>query len=271
MKRVTLLLVVSIVVVGVAGSMAAMQTTSAPLDQPLAGKAVVLVKGRMAVVYENPRFESIGQHSFIVVLAKPGETEANYDLWIPLGDVTRLMVFDSKEDALTYQNRREQAVVPPSTIVEPRDAPDSPTASSNVPERFVKYAVSLITRYDTNKDGVLTEDEWQKMKADYSSADTDKDGRITPVEMGAALIGRQGTSSDPQSAVAEAGTKASPDAKLVWQECKTGPLGYSHSLHRAKVPGGWLVVLTPQSSGDRPASLTFYPDPQHVWDGTSLD
>jgi len=34
---------------------------------------------------------------------------------------------------------------------------------------------------------------------------------------------------------------------------------------RTKVPGGWLVA-----AGAGP-SLTFYPDPEHRWDGTSLD
>jgi hypothetical protein len=35
-------------------------------------------------------------------------------------------------------------------------------------------------------------------------------------------------------------------------------------LLRAKVPGGWLIAA---ASG---AGLTFYPDPDHEWDGTSL-
>jgi hypothetical protein len=35
-------------------------------------------------------------------------------------------------------------------------------------------------------------------------------------------------------------------------------------LLRAKVPGGWLMT---SSSG---AGLTFYPDPDHEWDGTSM-
>jgi Ca2+-binding EF-hand superfamily protein len=61
-------------------------------------------------------------------------------------------------------------------------------ASGNVPQKYVKYAVSFIKRYDTNKDGVLTQDEWTKMNTDYSSSDADKDGRITPVELGAAFI-----------------------------------------------------------------------------------
>ncbi len=35
---------------------------------------------------------------------------------------------------------------------------------------------------------------------------------------------------------------------------------------RAKVPGGWLVVLRT----DEAESVTFYPDPGHQWDGSSL-
>jgi len=60
-------------------------------------------------------------------------------------------------------------------------------AAGDVPQKYVKYAVSFIKRYDSNKDGVLQQDEWTKMNDDYSSADADKDGRITPVELGAAL------------------------------------------------------------------------------------
>ena len=36
---------------------------------------------------------------------------------------------------------------------------------------------------------------------------------------------------------------------------------------RAKVPGGWLITVScPEGAG-----LTFYPDPNHEWDGSSLD
>ncbi len=34
-------------------------------------------------------------------------------------------------------------------------------------------------------------------------------------------------------------------------------------LRRAKVPGGWLLLLT---TGEDPAILQFFPDPQHSWD-----
>lgn len=68
----------------------------------------------------------------------------------------------------------------------------------------------------------------------------------------------------PASAVAaDAGpepVKASePQAPtLAWQPVRST----QGQCSRAKVPGGWLVSLG--------AALTFYPDPAHEWDGTSL-
>lgn len=44
-----------------------------------------------------------------------------------------------------------------------------------------------------------------------------------------------------------------------------GFLKLDWDVYRAKVPGGWLVAVMHNTSG-----LTFYPDPQHRWDGTSL-
>jgi hypothetical protein len=46
-------------------------------------------------------------------------------------------------------------------------------------------------------------------------------------------------------------------------------------VRRAKVPGGWLVATYMNivaDSGTSPASggLTFYPDPNHTWNGASL-
>lgn len=43
--------------------------------------------------------------------------------------------------------------------------------------------------------------------------------------------------------------------------------GPCRALFRAKMPGGWLVG----SLGNRgQEALTFYPDPDHVWDGNSI-
>jgi hypothetical protein len=38
----------------------------------------------------------------------------------------------------------------------------------------------------------------------------------------------------------------------------------AHNMSRAKVPGGWLVLTSE-------ASITFVPDPDHTWDGSSED
>ena len=110
------------------------------------------------------------------------------------------------------------------------------------------------------------------MNQDYSSADLDKDGRITPMEMGAAFARKHGGSSAPQTVAAtEEGTKTLPDAQLVWHVCKSESFsGHRQSIHRSKVPGGWLVVIEQEVPVAGP-SFTFYPDPQHAWDGTSLD
>ena len=37
------------------------------------------------------------------------------------------------------------------------------------------------------------------------------------------------------------------------------------AIYRAKIPGGWLVALRPHDN------LTFVPDPQHMWDGGSVE
>jgi len=37
----------------------------------------------------------------------------------------------------------------------------------------------------------------------------------------------------------------------------------AYPITRAKVPGGWLIACG--------ATVTFYPDPKHAWDGASLE
>lgn len=61
----------------------------------------------------------------------------------------------------------------------------------------------------------------------------------------------------------ESGAPAAPaeepggEPVLRWQAVKS-----STDVSRAKVPGGWLVLAG--------GALTFYPDPEHRWDGASL-
>lgn len=62
----------------------------------------------------------------------------------------------------------------------------------------------------------------------------------------------------------------SKDGQLIWEELSSaraggGMLKLTWSVHRARVPGGWLVLVLHNTSG-----LTFYPDPDHRWDGSSL-
>jgi hypothetical protein len=53
---------------------------------------------------------------------------------------------------------------------------------------------------------------------------------------------------------------------LKWEEIKSHDGLHFVSVYRAKVPGGWLVRIM-QCDG---SGLTFYPDPEHEWDGSSL-
>ena len=56
---------------------------------------------------------------------------------------------------------------------------------------------------------------------------------------------------------------------LLWEEIKCELKEKSflspsmYSMHRAKVPGGWLIRASDNSA-------FFYPDPEHLWDGSSL-
>ena len=63
---------------------------------------------------------------------------------------------------------------------------------------------------------------------------------------------------------------------LVWEQLErdtkevnvpfVGKFNPAEIVKRAKVPGGWLVlIMTHNGSG-----VTFYPDPNHLWDGNSL-
>jgi hypothetical protein len=53
-------------------------------------------------------------------------------------------------------------------------------------------------------------------------------------------------------------------AKLKFEKLDVGALSFR--VNRAKIPGGWLVIGTSSSGG----GVTFYPDPEHKWDGGSV-
>jgi hypothetical protein len=46
--------------------------------------------------------------------------------------------------------------------------------------------------------------------------------------------------------------------------------GAELNVFRARVPGGWLVMVAWAAAASGSASVTFVPDPSHRWDGSSL-
>lgn len=106
MNRHTLPVLISLVLLGVAASFAA--TTNPSTESPLTGKAVVVSQpGVIHGMHENARFVSVGQTDFIVVPMQHAGTTVTYDYWIPLKDVTLLQVFNSKENAEDYIEKRD--------------------------------------------------------------------------------------------------------------------------------------------------------------------
>lgn len=59
---------------------------------------------------------------------------------------------------------------------------------------------------------------------------------------------------------------------LHFETLKIGDKDNMAVIKRAKVPGGWLVVshFFTSFASFKDASVAFYPDPNHEWDGGSL-
>jgi len=53
---------------------------------------------------------------------------------------------------------------------------------------------------------------------------------------------------------------------IAWEKLESVDSITLKNLYRAKVPEGWIVAI--RSSGGQ--SITFVPDPNHEWDGSSL-
>jgi len=71
-----------------------------------------------------------------------------------------------------------------SSVERPSSPAGGPSAGAagKPDDKTLEYATRNITRYDKNKDSVLTADEWKDMLVDPSPADANKDGRITVEE-----------------------------------------------------------------------------------------
>ena len=75
---------------------------------------------------------------------------------------------------------------------------------------------------------------------------------------------------------ASAGTLYAQEANkhaLVWNEVPSFGILPGSAMYRTKITGGWLVFgVIPSARNSEPVAsgLTFVPDPDHKWDGTSL-
>lgn len=69
---------------------------------------------------------------------------------------------------------------------------------------------------------------------------------------------------DPQTEDPGTRTNAkSQEVRIRWEELGAE----THRTWRAKLPGGWLIVVGSSDS----KGAAFYPDPGHTWDGRTLD
>ena len=66
-------------------------------------------------------------------------------------------------------------------VAEEADADAKATAEKA--SKYLAYAKGMIKKYDTNEDGSLSADEWEKMSRSPAKADTDEDGLITAEEL----------------------------------------------------------------------------------------
>ncbi len=57
------------------------------------------------------------------------------------------------------------------------------TKPADIAARYLKYAQSIVAKYDANADGALSPDEWAKMSNPPANADTNGDKRITVEEL----------------------------------------------------------------------------------------
>lgn len=63
-----------------------------------------------------------------------------------------------------------------------RKAPTNDVASAPSDDKYHHYAQRIISRYDTNNSGDLTDNEWKSMLIDPSPADLNQDGKVTAHE-----------------------------------------------------------------------------------------
>ena len=95
---------------------------------------------------------------------------------------------EDSDDRVSSNSTRSEA---DSTANEESEAATTgDSEAKDIPKRYVTYAVGYIKKFDGDGDGQLVESEWKKMPRDYSAADIDKNGKITPLELARAMAKR---------------------------------------------------------------------------------
>ena len=104
MKAVAVPLLIAIVVAGSIYTLAADDADARGVKSNLSDKYVILdIRGRNRLgLIENVRFDSIGERDFVVVPLKHKSSQLPFEYWAPVTDITSMMVFDSRDDAVDY-------------------------------------------------------------------------------------------------------------------------------------------------------------------------
>ena len=114
-------------------------------------------------------------------------------------DVNRDGVITSGEALKTTESGFVRGVSTPPAVVDQSgnsksgssESKDAPATASGPDEKYIKFAVRMMSKYDTNKNGVLDGGEIAiSTKASSmikSSSDSDGDGKITPAELATSL------------------------------------------------------------------------------------
>jgi Ca2+-binding EF-hand superfamily protein len=99
----------------------------------------------------------------------------------------------SSEPLASSPSASEEAdTVTVESTSEPEKASDStpmpaPAGNEKVDDRYLNYAKGFVDKYDANKDGLLTPDEWANASSDIGKADFDGSGSVSPYEYALSL------------------------------------------------------------------------------------
>ncbi|MCC6511512.1 MAG: hypothetical protein IT423_20600 [Pirellulaceae bacterium] len=106
MLRYILPSLVVLLIAGGAYSIQGQQALEPGKGSSIDGKTVLIESdGEYFGPKEHVRFETVGNHTFIVIPMHYPQTDEKFLQWLPMEKVRQLKVFDSKEDAHSFAKR----------------------------------------------------------------------------------------------------------------------------------------------------------------------